>query len=128
MDYQARCDDLSTVAAAGPRRGGGTRTAEQHHPPFGSHQKALCRPDPRGIRKALNFGHTTGHAIESLALEAGEPLLHGYAVAWGMIAELHLSVNHCGFPRDEAVRMTRWIRHLYGEFPPYQAGSKPSMT
>lgn len=82
-------------------------------------KKHFVDQDPRekGIRKALNFGHTTGHAIESLALEAGEPLLHGYAVAWGMIAELHLSVSHCGFPRDEAVRMTRWIRHLYGEFP-----------
>ena len=41
-------------------------------------------PTEKGIRKALNLGHTVGHAFESLALQR-KPVLHGYAVAWGLI-------------------------------------------
>jgi len=43
-------------------------------------------------RKILNFGHTVGHAIEMSSHEAGKPLLHGEAVAIGMIAEATLSL------------------------------------
>ncbi|WP_415327247.1 3-dehydroquinate synthase [Chryseobacterium sp. MMS23-Vi53] len=45
----------------------------------------------KNIRKTLNFGHTIGHAIESLCLEQGNPILHGEAVAMGMICEAHLA-------------------------------------
>ncbi|KAA0130174.1 3-dehydroquinate synthase [Chryseobacterium sp. SN22] len=45
----------------------------------------------KNIRKTLNFGHTIGHAIESLCLQQGNPVLHGEAVATGMIAETHLA-------------------------------------
>ena len=45
----------------------------------------------QNIRKNLNFGHTIGHAVESLCLEQGNPVLHGEAVAAGMICEAHLS-------------------------------------
>ncbi|WP_346985478.1 3-dehydroquinate synthase [Chryseobacterium sp. POE27] len=45
----------------------------------------------KNIRKTLNFGHTIGHAIESLCLNQGNPILHGEAVAMGMITETHLS-------------------------------------
>ncbi len=44
-----------------------------------------------GIRKALNFGHTIGHALESVSLEGPEPLLHGEAVSLGMLTEAMLS-------------------------------------
>ena len=46
-----------------------------------------------GIRKALNFGHTLGHAIESYFLESEDKkqLLHGEAIAVGMILESHIS-------------------------------------
>ncbi|WP_160137740.1 3-dehydroquinate synthase [Chryseobacterium sp. c4a] len=43
------------------------------------------------IRKTLNFGHTIGHAVESLCLQQGNPILHGEAVAMGMISEAHLA-------------------------------------
>jgi 3-dehydroquinate synthase len=44
-------------------------------------------PFETGLRKILNFGHTIGHALESHALESPEPLLHGEAIAIGMICE-----------------------------------------
>lgn len=43
------------------------------------------------IRKTLNFGHTIGHAVESLCLQQENPILHGEAVAMGMICEAHLA-------------------------------------
>jgi len=42
-------------------------------------------------RKLLNFGHTVGHAIEALSLETKKPMLHGEAVAMGMIVESKIS-------------------------------------
>lgn len=44
-----------------------------------------------GPRKALNFGHTIGHAVETLALETSNPLTHGEAVAIGMCGEATIS-------------------------------------
>jgi len=74
-------------------------------------------PTEKGIRKALNLGHTAGHALESLALERGKPVLHGYAVAWGLICELYLSVMKCGFPKDRFRQTVQFIRSHYGNFP-----------
>lgn len=45
----------------------------------------------RGIRRIVNFGHTIGHAIESLSFETVNPLLHGEAVNIGMIVETKIS-------------------------------------
>lgn len=45
-------------------------------------------PHEKGLRKALNLGHTVGHALESFAMETGRPVLHGYAVAWGLVEAL----------------------------------------
>ncbi len=50
-------------------------------------------PFEKGLRKILNFGHTLGHAIESALLETDAPLLHGEAIAIGMILEGHLSMQ-----------------------------------
>ena len=74
-------------------------------------------PTEKGIRKALNLGHTAGHAIESLALEEGRTVLHGYAVAWGLLMELYLSARKCGFPSKEMHQMEAYIREHYGKFP-----------
>ena len=48
-------------------------------------------PTEKGIRKALNFGHTLGHAIESYFMGTNNPLLHGEAIAIGMVLESHIS-------------------------------------
>lgn len=73
-------------------------------------------PKENGIRKALNFGHTIGHAIESMAMSQGRPVLHGYAVAWGMVSELFLSEKMCGFPSRYLKNTAEWIIRLYGTF------------
>jgi 3-dehydroquinate synthase len=48
-------------------------------------------PFDEGVRKTLNFGHTIGHAIESLFLGTEHELLHGEAIMIGMLMETHLS-------------------------------------
>ncbi len=70
----------------------------------------------QNIRKALNFGHTVGHAFESFALYDNRPILHGYAVVYGMIVELYLSVKMCGFSIDELKNISQWILEKYGKF------------
>ena len=76
----------------------------------------IVRQDPheQGLRKALNLGHTTGHALESLAMEKGQPVLHGYAVAWGIVCELYLSTALCGFPVERMRQTVQYIRQHYG--------------
>ena len=73
-------------------------------------------PTEQNIRKALNFGHTIGHAFESYAMQQNRPIQHGYAVAYGMIAELYLSVKKCNFPFAEFDNLTNWLLKLYGKF------------
>lgn len=72
-------------------------------------------PFEKGIRKALNFGHTIGHAFESFALEKEQPVLHGYAVAWGMVCELYYSHLKAGFPNDKLHQTLRFIKENYGK-------------
>jgi 3-dehydroquinate synthase len=56
----------------------------------------ITDPMEKGIRKALNFGHTIGHAFESHCLRSGFPLAHGEAVAIGMLAETFISCQLMG--------------------------------
>jgi len=73
-------------------------------------------PTEHGIRKALNMGHTVGHAFESLALER-KPILHGYAVAYGLVAELYLCCVKTGFPQDKMRQTVGLIKENYGKMP-----------
>ena len=70
-------------------------------------------PHEQGIRKALNLGHTFGHAFESWALKR-KPILHGYAVAFGLIPELYLSVAKNGFPTEKMRQTVNFIKEFYG--------------
>ena len=71
-------------------------------------------PTEHGIRKALNLGHTVGHAFESLALER-KPILHGYAVAYGLVVELYLCCVKTGFPQDKMRQTVGFIKENYGK-------------
>jgi 3-dehydroquinate synthase len=71
-------------------------------------------PTEHGIRKALNLGHTAGHAFESLALER-KPILHGYAVAYGLVVELYLCCVKTGFPQDKMRQTVNFIKEHYGK-------------
>ena len=73
-------------------------------------------PTEHGIRKALNLGHTAGHAFESLALER-KPILHGYAVAYGLVVELYLCCVKTGFPQDKMRQTVAFIKDHYGRMP-----------
>ena len=92
-------------------------------------------PTEQGIRKALNLGHTIGHAFESFALRTmgtvptvsstanyrgtvpsvRTPQLHGYFVAYGLISELYLSAIKTGFPTDKMHQTVNFIKEYYGK-------------
>lgn len=81
-------------------------------------KEKIVEADPfeKNIRKGLNLGHTIGHAFESLSHELGRPVLHGYAVAWGMVCELYLSYRFCGFDKTVLSKTIDFIRENYGTF------------
>ena len=73
-------------------------------------------PCEQGIRKALNLGHTFGHAFESFAMCHNTPIPHGYAVAWGLVCELLLSHRLFGFPTDIIYDFASYIDRYYGGY------------
>ena len=73
-------------------------------------------PHEKGIRKALNLGHTFGHAFESWAMKR-QPVLHGYAVAFGLIVELYLATTRTDFPTERMHQTVNFIRAYYGSLP-----------
>lgn len=73
-------------------------------------------PSEHNIRKALNFGHTIGHSFESFAMASEHPVLHGYAVGYGMIAELYLSHKVCGLPLSTLNDLSAWLIDIYGKY------------
>lgn len=73
-------------------------------------------PKERGIRKALNLGHTIGHAYESLSFRKQTPLLHGHAVAAGLVSELFLSHKICGFPMQMLSQVVYYLKEYYPPF------------
>lgn len=81
-------------------------------------KERVVEEDPleHGIRKALNLGHTAGHALESMAMADHRTVLHGYAVAWGLICELYLSVRRTGFPQERLRQAVQFIRANYGVY------------
>jgi 3-dehydroquinate synthase len=74
----------------------------------------IADPQEKGIRKALNFGHTVGHAVETYSLmNDADPLSHGEAIAIGMICEAWLSNKKIGLPDSELLEITEVLIHLY---------------
>jgi len=78
----------------------------------------IVQKDPKenGIRKALNFGHTLGHAIESYFLEREDKttLLHGEAIAIGIILESYISLQKKLISSDEYFQIKKTIKSIFG--------------
>jgi 3-dehydroquinate synthase len=72
--------------------------------------------DEKKERKLLNFGHTIGHAFESLMLRKGTPLPHGGAVAMGMICESRLSLEACGLAPEAFEEIADWLFKGFGKY------------
>lgn len=95
-------------------------TASDIRPEWIAHCAAMKRdivkqdPEDRGVRHLLNFGHTVGHALESLLAEAGRAVTHGEAVAMGMLFESRLSARHNVLAQEELERIEELIsRHFH---------------
>ena len=80
-------------------------------------KKQVVLEDPREkhLRKILNFGHTLGHAIESYYLTHPEKkrLLHGEAIAIGMVMEAYLGVSCCSFSNVAAEEIKKTFAQFY---------------
>lgn len=71
-------------------------------------------PQETGTRKVLNLGHTFGHAIEAISFQQ-TAIHHGYAVVYGLIAELYLSVVKLGCNKEPLQQLTQIMLHDYGK-------------
>ena len=83
-------------------------------------KERIVEADPReeGLRKALNLGHTFGHALEAISNQqsaVSDQMPHGYAVLYGLIAELYLSVTKLGCPKEPLQQVTQIMLHYYGK-------------
>lgn len=79
------------------------------------HEVVTEDPTEIGLRKTLNYGHTLGHAIESYCLENPEKdtLLHGEAIAIGLILESYISHKQLGFPEKKLHSVKETILKLF---------------
>lgn len=80
-------------------------------------KQQIVEADPyeKGLRKALNFGHTIGHAVESYFLQSERPLLHGEAIAIGMISEAYLAHKKLGLSYSELGAISQFLLRIYDE-------------
>jgi 3-dehydroquinate synthase len=74
----------------------------------------IADPKEKGLRKILNFGHTIGHAIESLLLGTDEELLHGESIAIGMVCEAYLAHVKSFISYEECLSIKKTFIKLYG--------------
>ncbi len=81
------------------------------------HQVVSMDLNETGLRKSLNYGHTLGHAIESHFLELGDDksLLHGEAIAIGMVMESYISHKLLGFPLVRVDQVKTVLSQVYGK-------------
>lgn len=78
-------------------------------------------PMEKGVREALNFGHTIGHGIETYFNRKNSPILHGEAVAIGIITELFLSNKVLNFDFHKLFEVAEYVASY---FPSYKIDYK----
>ncbi len=84
-------------------------------------------PCEKGLRRALNLGHTAGHAFESLALRCHKPVPHGHAVAWGMLVEMILSHMTEGYPSRELHILAGYLKDNGYGTPAFSCDDYPAL-
>lgn len=72
-------------------------------------------PKEKGLRKILNAGHTIGHAVESHLLGKGQRILHGEAIAIGLIAECFLAWERMMISEDDFRSICNYILKVFGK-------------
>lgn len=77
-------------------------------------QVTTIDPYEKGLRKILNLGHTLGHALESYALGTPKPLLHGEAIAAGMVMEAQVAYNRKLVSSKERDEIAGYILSVFG--------------
>ncbi|MFM7327524.1 MAG: 3-dehydroquinate synthase [Bacteroidota bacterium] len=102
-----------------------TKTLEQQDwPTLVAHSVAfkqqVVTADPReaGMRKILNFGHTIGHGLESQSLETGNRLLHGEAIAIGMVTEARIATEKGLLTEEECGQIRDYVISIFGHRKP----------
>lgn len=85
---------------------------------------AIVKKDPResGLRKILNFGHTLGHALEGHFLAKGRPVMHGDAIAAGMVMEGHIARQKKLITTAELEQVTAYLIRIFGKMTPPEPG------
>ncbi len=93
-------------------------------------KRDIVQEDPfeKGLRKALNFGHTIGHGIESVFLEKPDFLLHGEAIAIGMICESFISNEIAGLSDKELNSISSYLLSIFGHQPLEKADFKAMIS
>jgi 3-dehydroquinate synthase len=71
-------------------------------------------PKESGLRKILNFGHTIGHALEGQSLQTSKPLLHGEAIAAGMVMEAHIAWKKKLLKEAEFAEIRNYVLDVFG--------------
>lgn len=91
-------------------------------------KEAIVNADPfeKGLRKALNLGHTAGHAFESLAMRKGKPVPHGVAVACGLVVDLVLSNLLLGCPSKWLYEVAQKVSEDFN-VPPFTCDDYPQL-
>lgn len=72
-------------------------------------------PTEKGIRKILNAGHTIGHAVESHLLKSGRPILHGEAIAIGLIAEAFIAMERGLVTKEQQDEINAGVLRYFGK-------------
>jgi len=92
-------------------------------------KRRIVADDPyeQNLRKALNLGHTVGHAFESLSIRRGMAMPHGYAVAWGILVEMIISNLRFGFPSAKMTEYAEFLQAYYADAPGFACGDYPDL-
>jgi 3-dehydroquinate synthase len=80
-------------------------------------KSSIVQQDPyeKGLRKILNAGHTIGHALESFFLADGNRILHGEAIAAGLVAECYLATKRGLLDKPSMQEISNYVLKVFGK-------------